>query len=44
MFANYNFNPGSHGSVNKYEDALDKLKREYDIDYDLGPTYDDVNF
>jgi len=21
---------------------LDKLKREYDIDYGLGPTYDDV--
>lgn len=42
MFANYHYTPGSHGHVSKYEDSLDKLKREYNIDYGLGPTYDDV--
>lgn len=42
MFANYHYTPGSFGHKNPYEDSLDKLKREYNIDYGLGPTYDDV--
>ena len=42
MFANYQYQPGSYGGKNRYEDSLDKLKREYKIDYGLGPTYDDV--
>ena len=42
MFANFHYNPGSHGHKNNYEDSLDKLKRQYNIDYGLGPSYDDV--
>ena len=42
MYSNYHYNPGSYGHSNQYEDSLDKLKREYNIDYGLGPTYDEV--
>ena len=44
QFNNYNFTPGSHGHVSKYEDALDKLRSVYKINYKIGPTYNDVKF
>ena len=43
MFANFHYNPGSHDSYDQYEDLLDKLKQQYEINYGLGPTYNDVN-
>lgn len=44
MFASYQFTPGLQGDVNPYEDILDRFKREYKIDYGLGPSYDERKF
>ena len=41
MFSNYYYTPSSDSKDN-YEDSLDQLKRHYNINYGLGPTYDDV--
>ncbi len=43
IFASYVFNPGINGEYNRYEDALDKLRKSYHIDYGIAPTYSDVN-
>ncbi len=42
MFSAYQYNPGTNGTTDKFEEALEKMKRSYDIKYNLGPTYDDV--
>jgi len=42
MFSSYVYNPGINGSYNKYEDALDKLRQSYQIEYGIAPTQDDV--
>ena len=42
MFAAYQYNPGTNGHVDKFEETLEKMKRQYDISYSFGPTYDDV--
>jgi len=44
IFASYVYNPGINGEYNRYEDALDKLRHSYQIDYGIAPTYDDVNY
>lgn len=44
MFASYQFTPGVFGDVDPYEDILDRFKREYKIDYGLGPSYDERKF
>jgi len=43
MFSSYNYTPNIE-YTNAYEDSLDKLKRSYNINYGLGPTYDEVVF
>ncbi len=43
IFASYVYAPGINGEYNRYEDALDKLRKSYQIDYGIAPTYSDVN-